>query len=114
MLMSLLHIVKANFGTLDIDAQLGKRYQFELFENFHRCAEVYKKEAKVIERMLEIKARLLELRANLKLYTYIDLKNEVTHELNNFKSDMRTLDELTMHYPLVTDFIGAIKASIEI
>ena len=35
-----------------IDAKLGRRYQFEMFENFERCADVSKQEAHIIDLFL--------------------------------------------------------------
>ena len=48
-----------------IDSILGMRYQFELFEYFEGCAEIYNQESKVVPRLMEIKARLHRFKQNI-------------------------------------------------
>ena len=44
-----------------VDALLGKRYQFELFENSEGCGQVYSQEVKVVSELIKLKNKLRRL-----------------------------------------------------
>ena len=51
-----------------VDAVLGKRYQFELFENSEGCAQVYSQEAEVVLELMKLKNKLRRMLYIMKIY----------------------------------------------
>ena len=91
--LSVAYLVNANPS---IDAQLGTKYQFELFENFKSCDDVYKQESKAVDKLIEIKSRLIKLRENLSIFSNIskisnsstELRNNMNNVLNFTRNDI--------------------------
>ena len=107
----------AKEGQDSVDAQLGRRYQFELFENSKGCAEIYKQEAKVVEKLFYFKAKLLEIQAkinkfrftNVKSTNLIDLKILLSSGQNFQNNQNKNLNHMTHGFPQTVDVIGSIK-----
>ena len=102
-----------------IDAHLGKRYQFELFEDSRGCAEVYNLEAKVVNQLFIIKAYLLKVQdrmneLKLSKNSNIDDMEElimISEQGKNFqKLKMQDFKQTIQKFPQIEDFIGSIKA----
>ena len=101
--------------TKGIDAQLGSRYQFHLFENFEGCKEVYEKESNMTLLMFKAKNRLGKLQNQLTLiqkniYEEItQLKSIITHQVYTYKKEKRCLNDLIVNFPQYMDYVGSIK-----
>ena len=108
--------VRANDGQYSLDAQMGRRYQFELFENFEGCAEVYKQEAKVVDKLVKIKTKLFAIQdqiTKLKVETIDKMKElkQMVEDGRNFqKQDKQDIANLVTEFPRMIDFVGSIKA----
>ena len=105
-----------------IDAQLGRRYEFKLFENSKGCAELYRKEAAVVDLLSLKKIKLLEIENKIKSRLKL-LKNHTTfgkdmkelqlilHQgMNLHKKQKHYIKDMIENFPQLEDFIGSIKA----
>ena len=113
--LSLLYPIKGNEGQNSIDAQMGKQYQFELFENFNGCADVYRKEAEIVNQLSDIKKKLTKVQEKLtKLGKCSRLMKDLKIHLESAKNyqSKQILNFESVHYdfPKVIDVIGSIKA----
>ena len=63
---SLVFCNTVNSKRTSIDAILGKRYQFEMFENPEQCAQVYSKEAEITSQLKQFSNKLHILLENLR------------------------------------------------
>ena len=45
---------------ISIDEALGKKFKFQLFENFNGCKELYNQERNMVTKLINVKKKLLE------------------------------------------------------
>ena len=96
------------------EEELADKYNFELFENFNGCKDVYIKEAIVIKKLVDIKQKLLDVKGRFKGY----LRNEIKDRLHQLRTQISMIDVTlgefkslkTYEYPQETDVKGAVKA----
>ena len=98
-----------------IDAKLGRRYQFEMFENFERCADVSKQEAHIIDLFLKLTHWLRNARKSFSFFMRDKkdlpaLKQNTTRYLEIISQTKETIISQSSTYPKLNDFIGSIKA----
>ena len=113
-----IHLANVNSAQLSIDAQLGNRYQFGLFENHEACTDFYAKESAIVGRILEIKSKLNEYRNSLIDFRNISMNFEnfsrvktivmrISHLFKNFKATFEV--SAKENYPKIDDFNGSIR-----
>ena len=102
-----------------IDQYIGNRYEFSMFENFERCAELYKAESGVIQTIADIKDKLLTFKINLtngvnEYESNIDHLKHKRTQMRKFKTDhfskKDVIYRLSKHFPKRNDYDGAVKA----
>ena len=100
------------------EEELADKYNFELFENFNGCKDVYNKEAIAIKKLLDIKQKLLDVKGKFKGFLSYGTKNEIKYILHQLRRQISmtadTLGEFkvlkTYEYPQESDVKGAVKA----
>ena len=104
----------SKFGNNSIDANMGRKYQFELFEDFIGCAAQYQKERNVLEELYifrnhlyQAKNQVLQLIQNKSInqILLIAKRNKVLQ--NMYQESIR---ELAYEFPRMADFMGSVKA----
>ena len=115
----LIYCVNGNSEMSNIDAKLSHKYQFELFENFKLCSEVYKQESKAVDILFQIKSKLKEHKQNLNI---IRDSSKSVISLQNLKNELKIHLQIrhmiiecykmikAIYHPQITDYIGSIKA----
>ena len=102
-----------------IDAQMGRRYEFRLFENTKECAELYRKESKVVDKLWYAKTKFLEIKnaiSRLKSFKNstaykMEKLQLILHQGKGFqKNQMLSFAYMIQDFPQLEDFIGSIKA----
>ena len=106
------HQIQGNIGQYTLDARIGKRYQFELFEDFNSCADLYHQEAKVVDRLIKIKMYLLEIKSRItnrtiRIQEMKALKKSIEGAKNIQKQNF---EDVGKKFPSIIDFMGSIKA----
>ena len=99
-----------------IDEELATKFQFQMFENFDGCKELYIQERKLVKKLMEVKQKLLEAQINfrgiLKAGTKIDrtkgdmlpdLRRKISSPLNNL---IEFSEVKTQKYPTESDMMG--------
>ena len=105
-------------STKSVDEHLVAKFQFQLFENFNVCRDVYLKEIKVLKKLLEVRQNLLEAKRNLrdilKSGDNSISENMLPSVKGKLSSTIDIISELskvqTNEYPTDFDVMGSIKA----
>ena len=106
-----------------IDQIMGERYRFDLFENFEECANVYRIEAKVVDKLSQEREKLTTMRIILRKLL-IDIKENYKEKLlkiadmimvkgkQDFHEFYDNLASLANSFPTKMDREGAVKAML--
>ena len=104
---------------ISIDEALGKKFKFQLFENFNGCKELYIQERNMVTKLIQVKQKLLEAQKNFRERLYAGVKKDrgdVLLSVLRIKT-FSTLNDLiefadvkTNEYPTEYDMIGSVKA----
>ena len=101
-----------------IDVELSKKFQFQLFENFYECKDLYTQEKYVVSKLVEVKQELLKAKAKLTCFLNASDRKDSEDVLFDFSknifSTLQFINEFleveTNEYPTESDMNGSIKA----
>ena len=100
------------------DEELATKFQFQLFENFNGCKDLYIQEKNVVEKLMEVKQKLFEVKSKLSGFLKVGDKKDREDMLSDFRRNIsatiRNINEFleveTNEYPTDSDVNGSIKA----
>ena len=102
---------------ISVDQYLGEKYKFDVMENFEECANIYKQESLLIQKLIETKTRLVTLKydlmtqvQNMSKQSMTDLRNIFIDEHHKRKSDSSFINILSKIFPKRDDVTGALRA----
>ena len=91
-----------------LDEELAKKFQFQLFENFDGCRELYFKERKLVTKLLEVKQKLIKAKMNFARITNLRAMLPGLRKSHNYLIEFSQVK--TNEYPTESDMLGSIKA----
>ena len=99
-----------------IDDEMSTKFQFQLFENFNGCRDLYIEEKNVVNKLMEVKQKLFEIKSKFIWFLKAgERKDRDTNMLPDFRrnisSTIHNLEvEANEEYPTESDMNGSIKA----
>ena len=101
-----------------IDVELSTKFQFQLFENFNGCKDLYIQEKNVVDKLMEVKQKLLEAKNKLRGFLKAGDRKHREDMLSDFRRNISLiihninefLEIETNEYPTESDMNGSIKA----
>ena len=101
-----------------IDVELSTKFQFQLFENFNGCKDLYIQEKNVVDKLMEVKQKLLEGKNKLRGFLKAGDRKHREDMLSDFRRNISLiihninefLEIETNEYPTESDMNGSIKA----
>ena len=91
-----------------LDEELAKKFQFQLFENFDGCRELYFKERKLVTKLLEVKQKLIKVKMDFRRITNLRSMLPGLRKSHNYLIEFSQVK--TNEYPTESDMLGSIKA----
>ena len=91
-----------------LDEELAKKFQFQLFENFDGCRELYIQERKLVTKLLEVKQKLIKVKMDFRRITNLRSMLPGLRNSHNYLTEFSEVK--TNEYPTESDMLGSIKA----
>ena len=100
------------------EEELSDKYNFELFENFNGCKDVYIKETIAIQKLLDIKQKILDFNIRFIGFLRYGTKDKIKERVHQLQRQISMISVAlgefnaieTYEYPQESDFKGALKA----